>query len=176
MLNCVTGYSELVMMDDPSSTGKEPDWASDPASNLWQAARKTSASLKVASSTLHDQPIGLLQYLKKINAWTAGQIGKEREMSYGISNLGAFSPAAARKGVVEPEIAIERVMFSQPAKAAGSLLDINPVSLQGGSLSLTVTWQLGVLDLPEGEDETNFVRKVCSKLESMIREIAVVPL
>lgn len=168
MLNCVTGYSELVVLDRSLET---TDWTTNPSSNFWEAARKTSTGLKTASSTLHNQPIGLLQYLKGFRTWTAGQIGKERETSFEISNLGAFSPAAQTDQVVS-DITIEKVVFSQPAKAEGSLLDFNAVSLKGGPLALTITWQRGVLDLAEGDDETAFVRKVSSKLESLIREIA----
>ena len=168
MLNCVTGYSELVVLDRSQET---TDWAADPSSQFWEAARKTTAGLKTASSTLHNQPMGLLQYLKGFRSWTTGKIGKERETSFEISNLGAFSPAAQTEQAV-PKITIEKVVFSQPAEASGSLLNFNPVSLKGGPLAMTITWQRGVLDLTEGDDETAFVRRVSSKLESLIREIA----
>jgi hypothetical protein len=168
MLNCVTGYSELVVLDRSLET---VDWATDPSSIFWEAARKTSAGLKAASSTLHNQPIGLLQYLKDFRSWTTGQIGKERDTSFEISNLGAFSPAS-QTGQAVPDITIEKVVFSQPAKASGGLLDFNPVSLKGGPLAMTITWQRGVLGLADGDDETEFVRKISSKLESLIQEIA----
>lgn len=171
MMNCVTGHSEMVQY---STTQEGSDWATNPSSQFWEAARKTSASLKVASGTLHNQPIGLLQYLKDFRPWTVGLVGKERDMSFEISNLGAFS--APKSEDAESGISIERAVFSQPAKAAGSLLDFNPVSVKGGPLSMTVTWQLGVLDLPGGADETTFVRKVCSKLESSINEIMAIPI
>jgi len=168
MLNCVTGYSELVVFDRSLETAA---WATDPSSMFWDAARKTSAGLKAASSTLHNQPIGLLQYLKDFRSWTTGQIGKERDTSFEISNLGAFSPVS-QTGQAVPDITIEKVLFSQPAKASGGLMDFNPVSLEGGPLAMTLTWQRGVLGLADGDDETDFVRKVSSKLESLIREIA----
>lgn len=152
---------------------EQSEWATNPSSQFWEAARKTTASLKAASSTLHNQPIGLLQYLKGFRAWTNGQIGKEREMSFEISNLGAFSPALVLDGT-DTGASIERVVFSQPAKASGSLLDFNPVSLKGGALNMTVTWQRGVLGLPEDVEETVLVKKVCSKLETLICEVAAV--
>lgn len=170
IMNCVTGHSEMVQCNRSQT---QSDWATNPSSQFWEAARKTTASLTAASSTLHNQPIGLLQYLKGFRAWTNGQIGKEREMSFEISNLGAFSPALALDGT-DTGVAIERVVFSQPAKASGSLLDFNPVSLKGGALDMTVTWQRGVLGLPEDVDETAFVKKVCQKLEALIFEVAAV--
>lgn len=96
-------------------------------------------------------------------------------MSFEISNLGAFEPALSIDGQ-DAGVSIERVVFSQPAKASGSLLDFNPVSLKGGALNMTVTWQRGVLGLSEDVGETAFVKKVCSKLEALICEVAATPL
>lgn len=172
MLNCVTGYSEMVVLD---RSQEEDDWATNPSSKFWEAARKTSADLKAAASTLHNQPIGLLQYLKNFRPWTTGQIGKDRETSFEISNLGAFSPSSDDEDN-RACVSIEKVIFSQPAKATGSLLDFNAVSVKGGPLVMTVTWQLGVLGLPTGMEEKALVKNVCSKLESLICEIADMPL
>jgi hypothetical protein len=172
MMNCVTGYSELIKYD---FAHEEHDWATSSSSPFWEAARKTTASLKAAASTLHNQPIGLLQYLKEIRPWTTGLIGKERDMSFEISNLGAFCPTL-QDGNTKSDVSIEKLIFSQPAKASGSLLDFNPVSVRGGPLTMTVTWQLGVLGLEEGREEAIFVKNVCSKLESSIREIAAIPI
>lgn len=167
MTNCVTGYSETIQCQPyHRSTG----WATHD-SDFWEAARSTSANLARAASTLHNQPIGLLQYLKEFRPWTLGQIGKERESSFEISNLGVFSPDAP-PSKEEQSIKMEKVVFSQPANASGALLNFNPVSVKGGPLVMTVTWQRGVLDLAEGEDEDTFVRKVCSVLEADIRELA----
>jgi hypothetical protein len=166
MMNCVTGYSELV--HHPAN--EEMDWSTtNPSSEFWNACRKTSASLKLAASTLHNQPIGLLQYLKAFRPWTTSLVGKERDMSFEISNLGAFKSEESRSG-----IGMEKLLFSQPAKASGSLLDSNAVSVEGGGpLVLTVTWQRGVLGVGVGkEEEDRFVRKVCTKLESLLAKVA----
>lgn len=163
MMNCVTGYNELITYS-PSS---EPhDWATNSSSPFWEAARKTSKSLKVASGTLHNQPIGLLQYLKAFRPWTKGLEGKERDMSFEISNLGAF------KSESREVVKIEKAVFSQPAKVSGSLLDFNVVSTPEGPLVITVTWQRGVLGLDEGIEEDAFVKRVCAKLEESFIEIA----
>ncbi|KAI4756908.1 hypothetical protein E4T52_09077 [Aureobasidium sp. EXF-3400] len=170
MMNCVTGHSELIH----SSHLQEPEnWASDPSSPFWKAAQKTSKSLKVAAGTLHNQPIGLLQYLKAFRPWTVGLVGKERDMSFEISNLGAFSPSLALAEPQEPSLLVmEKLMFSQPAKASGSLLDFNAVSVEGGPLVLTITWQKGVLGVGDAKEEEDFVRSVCGKLEESLAEIA----
>ncbi|KAI4852086.1 hypothetical protein E4T44_01719 [Aureobasidium sp. EXF-8845] len=165
MMNCVTGYSELVYSPSPQ---EEETWATNSSSNFWKACRKTSASLKLAASTLHNQPIGLLQYLKAFRPWTASLLGKERDMSFEISNLGSVKqPKDSNSG-----IGMEKLLFSQPAKASGSLLDLNAVSVEEGPLILSVTWQRGVLGLADGREEDDFVRKVSGKLEALLGEIA----
>jgi hypothetical protein len=165
MMNCVTGHSELIH----SSHLHEPEnWASNPSSPFWQAAQKTSKSLKVAASTLHNQPIGLLQYLKAFRPWTAGLVGKERDMSFEISNLGAYRPKLQSN-----TLAMEKLVFSQPAKASGSLLDFNVASVAGGPLVVSVTWQKGVLGEGDGSEEIALVNSVRGKLEASLIEIAV---
>jgi hypothetical protein len=164
MMNCVTGYNELI--HSPSSPAE--DWSTNPSSEFWNACRKTSASLKLAASTLHNQPIGLLQYLKAFRPWTASLVGKERDMSFEISNLGSFkSPKERSSG-----IGMEKLVFSQPAKASGSLLDFNAVSVEGGSLVVSVTWQRGVLGVGGGREEDDFVRKMSGKLKSLLIGVA----
>jgi hypothetical protein len=174
MNNCVSAYNETVPRTEAEST---QDWT-DPASKIWAAARKTSAGLKEASSTLHNQPIGLLAYLKEFRPWTLGQIGKPRECSYEISNLVVFDPASKAEppNSSQRPIAIEKTMFSQPANAAGSCLNFNLVSTKGGPLVITVTWQRGVLGLRHDEDESVFVRKICSRMKSLIAELAAAPM
>jgi hypothetical protein len=163
MMNCVTGYNELVH----SPLCPAEDWSTNPSSEFWNACRKTSASLKLAASTVHNQPIGLLQYLKAFRPWTTSLVGKERDMSFEISNLGSFKPKESRSG-----IGMEKLLFSQPAKASGSLLDFNVVSVEGGPLVVSVTWQRGVLWLADERDEDDFVRKAGGKLEGLLVEVA----
>jgi hypothetical protein len=176
MINSVSAYSETVPRTSTESSAQ--DWT-DPTSDIWTAAQKTSAGLKEASSTLHNQPIGLLAYLNGFRAWTLGQIGKPRECSYEISNLVVFDPVSKAESLDGPSkssIKVEKTIFSQPANAAGSCLCFNLVSTKGGPLVMTVTWQRGVLDLGQDEEESEFVRKICSRVEGLITELATAPL
>jgi hypothetical protein len=169
MMNCVTGHSELI--HSPHLHLQEPendDWATIPSIQLWHAAAKTSASLKNAAGTLHNQPIGLLQYLKAFRPWTNSLVGKDRDMSFEISNLGAFKP----KPKPESLLSIERLVFSQPAKASGSLLDFNAVSVAGGPMVVSVTWQRGVLGVGDGREEDGFIERMCRKLEGLLTKVA----
>ena len=171
MVNCVSAYNETI----PSPATLHEDWTT-PTSEIWTAARNTTAGLAKCAGTLHNQPIGLLQYLNNFRPWTLGQIGKQREGSYEISNLVVFNPAlpsAEQSGSPPHAVRIEKTLFAQPANAAGACLNFNLVTTKGGPLVMTATWQQGVLDLGDVSQEADFVRKVCSRIEEDICELAV---
>lgn len=188
MTNCVSAYNETIPRDFP---GHYHEWTT-PSAQIWTAARQTSAGLVKSSSTLHNQPIGLLAYLKEFRPWTLGQIGKRREVSYEISNLTVFDPRPKEQPVQSPEspIRIEKTIFSQPANASGACLNFNLVTTKGGPLVMTVTWQLGMLDLErewdlgsemmeadhENFQEAHQVREVCSRIGTYFDELAAAPI
>lgn len=175
MTNCVSACNETI---PSTSTAEQSDWTS-PTNAIWTAARNTTSELTKCAGTLHNQPIGLLQYLHEFRPWTLGQIGKKRECSYEISNLVVFDPASQLGEHSSPHldsVRIERTIFAQPANAAGACLNFNLVSTKNGPLVMTVTWQLGVLDVGNLAQEDAFVRNVCSSIGKDIRELAVAPL
>jgi hypothetical protein len=175
MTNCVSAYNETI---SSRSTAIQSDWTS-PANEIWAAARSTTAGLVKCANTLHNQPIGLLQYLNEFRPWTLGQIGKKRECSYEISNLVVFDPAVqpcGNLGSIASPTRIEKTIFSQPANAAGACLNFNLVTIKGGPLFMTVTWQEGVLDVGDVVHEHEFVRDVCSRIEKDIDELTTAPL
>jgi hypothetical protein len=174
MINCVSAYNETIA--SPSTT-MESDWT-NPTNDIWTAARNTTAELAKCAATLHNQPIGLLQYLNDFHSWTLGQIGKKREGSYEISNLVVFDPlvhSAQRSKSASDSIQVEKTVFSQPANAAGACLNFNLVTTKGGPLVMTVTWQQSVLELGDVVEEATFVRRVCSRIETYISELATAP-
>jgi hypothetical protein len=176
MTNCVSAYNGTVT----SPSIADEDWTSS-SSDIWIAARNTTTELANCAGTLHNQPIGLLQYLKDFRPWTLSQIGKKREGSYEISNLVVFDPVLhfAEPSKSAPDtVQIERTIFSQPANAAGACLNFNLVTTKGGPLVMTATWQQGVLDVGDADAarEADFVRRVCSRLETDISELATAPL
>lgn len=171
MMNCVSAYNETIT----GPPAVDEDWIS-PTSKIWTAARNTTAELAKCAGTLHNQPIGLLQYLNDFRSWTLGQIGKKREGSYEISNLVIFDPAArsAEQPKSSPDsVCIERAVFTQPANAAGACLNFNIVTTKGGPLTMIATWQQGVLDLGDVESEADFVRRVCSHIEVDISKLTI---
>ncbi|KAG9592268.1 hypothetical protein KCU77_g7089, partial [Aureobasidium melanogenum] len=155
MALCPTAYYELFrrISDDDTSTEASPM-----PEAFWDAARSTTQNLAKCASTLNDQPVGLLAYLRNMYPWTRGQVGKRRECSYELSNIMSFNP-----GPFEPEQRwnIESMIFSQPANVASGCLNFNVVSRYQGDLTIVISWQAGALDV---QDEQVFIERVGKRM------------
>ncbi|ETN37071.1 uncharacterized protein HMPREF1541_08061 [Cyphellophora europaea CBS 101466] len=129
------------------------------------SAREMTAKFAQASSTIQDQIIGLLKYASPMRKWFLDKLGKPRSTSYELSNIGSFKPT--RSAIVH----VDHVYFSQPADAVGHPLSVNVVSLDGGDLSIMLSWQIGALDL-EGtiekleETERGFIDGLAASIKA----------
>ena len=162
IMNCVSGAYEVLPArpDARIYTGITPD--------SWDAALSTSEFLARKASTLADQPIGLLRYLHKFRPYLLGKLGKPREESYEVSNLGNMSTVTDASLDEKPaRWQIERTIFSQPANFTGCAINFNFVSTAGSGLALTITWQKDSLGLRPDFDE----QETMTILGSLITEI-----
>ncbi|CAH0043605.1 unnamed protein product [Clonostachys solani] len=126
----------------------------------WANAKEITEQLALSASELKDHAISLLRYAPNIRQWMAGKVGKPRDCSVEMSNLGLVdADAAAGSNVVT-----KKMIFTQPGHVAGPPVTCNTVTLKGGSLMVTMTWQTGALGI-EG-DEGAFIDKVCADLKS----------
>lgn len=146
---------------DPSGRLSDEDWA---------AARSFTHKLDKSASTLQDQPIGLLRYLPSIRKWTLGHIGRQRETSFEVSNIGAFSDGDGVSSDSETVARITKIVFTQPGHVIGPLLTFNFASAKGGSLIYTVTWRTGTLGMVEGK-EYGFVNDICSSIDNDLQAL-----
>jgi hypothetical protein len=131
--------------------------------NIWTAATTTSAHLATSSSTLSNQVTGLLHYLSNYRSWLSAKLGKPREESFEISNLGVFTSGSVEDD--KKRANITHIAFAQPANALGAAIDCGVVSTVEGGLCLTFTWQKDVLDV---EDEVGFVEDVVQGVEGFL--------
>lgn len=144
---------------------------------VWNAARVTSKRLASRGSSLIDQPTGLMQYLSNFRTYFKKQFGKMPQVSYEITNLVAFDPTRAHiSSIVDADgehhgARVERVIFSQPANAQGSPFSLNVVTMKGGDLVITFTWQKGVLGLV-GIDEEEWMRHIQKDFGTFLTHVA----
>lgn len=142
-----------------------PDTAGPVLSDeMWAAASSMSKSLAECGTRLQDQAIGLLRHVPSIRAWLLSKIGHERDSSYELSNLLAFDGTGGAAGA-DHQCRISKMVFSQPGNAPSAPLAFNVVSVKGGSLVCTVSWQAGALGVPL-EKEMGLVDDICSSLRA----------
>lgn len=130
----------------------------------WTAISNSTQTLQQASSTLADQPLGLLRYLSKIRDWVNKKAETPAGGSFGTSNVGTFS--GQRQS--DSAWSIDEMVFSQSADATGLPLNVNVASAKGGSLNVVLTWWPGMLGV---QDERQLVREICRHLERQLNEI-----
>lgn len=125
----------------------------------WSSAREASRRFAECATNLQDQPIGLLRYIPSIKNWTLGKLGQQRSCSFETSNVGVVDVGLEKSSA----LTLDLMFFGQPGHMVGAALAFNFVSVRGGSLAYTVTWQAGALGV-SNEDE--FVYGLCKSLES----------
>ena len=176
MALCVSGtYEAFPRVDSASGPGREQ--SEDDKEAMWVAARNSTARLAADASTLVNQPVGLLRYLAHFRMWLVNQIGKPHDTSYEVSNILSFDPfdgdnksnAATASNQNTRTWDIDRLAFSQPGNPTGSPLAFQVVSRKGGTMIITVTWQIGILGVP---DEGNFVKGIANSIKAHISNIA----
>ena len=136
----------------------------------WTAVRSMTEKLAESATVTQDQPIGLLRYIPSIRKWTKGQIGKQREGSYDVSNLGAFS---TKQGDPESEgrhCEITKMVFTHSTSPIAAPLVFSVVSVKGGSLIFSVGWTPGALGLPEASED-EFVEGLCASLRDSFKTL-----
>ncbi|KAM5354254.1 hypothetical protein ACJ41O_000904 [Fusarium nematophilum] len=135
----------------------------------WASASSSTQVFAETASTLQDQAIGLLRYLPSIQKWTLSKIGKQRDSSFEMSNVGSFDAGADDEG----QARITKMVFAQPGHVVGSPIAFNFVGVKGGNLVYTVTWQPGALGLGVGEEEEERVMEgICETVQQGFRDLA----
>lgn len=119
---------------------------------VWERARevKETISRRLTAGT-GDLNIALLQYVGDLYSFLRGREGKERELGYGVSNL----------GMVDIE-GVESLVFSQSASVAGNALDVGIIG-GGGEVCISFEWLEGVL-------ENEFVEAVSEGIKEVVEE------
>ena len=151
----VSGYYE-VHPRAPNMT--EPHLSEE----MWAAASSMTKNLAACGARLQDQAIGLLRYVPSIRNWTLSKLGLQRDSSYELSNLLAFDNSSDGSG---QECKVVKMVFSQPGNVTSAPLVFNVISVKGGSLMCTVSWQAGALGLPV-EEEVPLVDHICSSIQA----------
>ncbi|KAI0126178.1 hypothetical protein BJ170DRAFT_597402 [Xylariales sp. AK1849] len=149
---------------------REDAWASPWSDKAWASARSLTEKLAECAVTLQDQPVGLLRYVPSISKWTAAKIGKERDSSFDVSNLGAFEAAAPQDSAGGDHCNITKMVFSRPASVTCAPMTVSVVSVKDGSMVISIEWQPGAFGIPL-ESEATFVDGLSTFLKEDLKSL-----
>ncbi|XEV01993.1 hypothetical protein FSHL1_007280 [Fusarium sambucinum] len=140
----------------------------------WKLASEATKEFANAAVKLDDNPIGLLRYVSSIRGWTLGKIGKKRDASYELSNVGVFDGDGSSNTVGKDKVRATKMTFAQPGLLASCPISFNVASVKGGDLVFTVTWQSGALKGLVGDEamEDKIVDEICDNLAQGFDDIA----
>ncbi|OCB88622.1 hypothetical protein A7U60_g4220 [Sanghuangporus baumii] len=152
----------------PSSSDVHRDGLLD-----WSRASSFSRALR-ASIPKSREAIGTMKYLNgKYEPFFKGKLGKKRELSLEISNLGAFkiaaSPHSQTSSTSEPKKwMITETYFAQDDGTIGAALKMSVVGSPTGAVNVVVTWGKDAVDDAFAEA---FVKQLTDAVDRLDREL-----
>ncbi|RVD89740.1 uncharacterized protein DFL_000733 [Arthrobotrys flagrans] len=122
--------------------------------------KKLTVELRKESMVTRDSEVGLIALVGDLAGFFKGQVGKDRELTFEMSNLGVLdarkigAPKKKEEGKEEGEEStsvaggsegwrIEGALFSQSSSVQGPAFSVNAVTV-GGKMGVVVQWMEGV--------------------------------
>jgi hypothetical protein len=111
--------------------------------SLWNTARYFHAQMQDELARCpRDNLVGLLPYVSDYVKYYQKKIGKAREATWELSNLGILRTTQES---LPGSWRLENMTFTQGAQPVGPAFAVNCVSVQGGPLTMAITWQDSVV-------------------------------
>jgi hypothetical protein len=98
--------------------------------------------------------IGALRFIPDFRQNLKAKMGKKREDSFAVTNLGVFDGmviANGNDGETDREPRIRGMIFTQSCHVNGSGLQFCIMSIMGGEMTIGVSWQDGTVPLKDAE-------------------------
>lgn len=132
----------------------------------WASARAVRAAIsRELDKNGRDSVVGLLRHVPDMHKFFLGKVGRERESSFELSNLGVYK-ADSGEGEREGEgWKIRRMVFSQCPNVAGAAFATSVVTGGDGCAVLGFSWCEGVV---EGEVVERVMRRVEREVEGVL--------
>lgn len=112
---------------------------------IWPLAAEWRTEMKAKIASLpNDDPTGLMSHVSDWNKRWLDCLGKPRDATWEIANIGSMSGGSPDDG---NGWSIRRSLFAQPAKVAGSAFAVGVAGIEGRDLTLTLTWQETIVDV-----------------------------
>lgn len=122
---------------------------------FWGMARKNSKRIAGEIEKRDtDLGIGGLRQIPDFRKNLESKMGKKREDSFAVTNIGTFDGDSASElaiGNTRDIVKIEKVIFSQSCHVNGSALQFCIMSVKDKSMVIAVSWQEGVVSIKDTE-------------------------
>lgn len=140
----------------PSSSGSSEGKGKEEVN--WEVVKSIKTGLTQRLSTNKNHVTAFLKLLSDVKGFLTGKVGKPREESFEVSNLGVVElipRPPSMKAEEEWKTAVEEgrevdkpkassLVFSQSVSVTGAPLVFSVVSLKGGGMSIVLCWQTGL--------------------------------
>lgn len=111
---------------------------------IWPLAATWHSEVRAKVATLpNDDVVGLLHYITDFHKRWLGKLGKARDATWDLSNIGTIRGRTAGS---EDGWFIRRSLFTQPVLVAGAAIGVNVAGVDGGPVNLVLSWQENVVD------------------------------
>ncbi|KAI7163263.1 hypothetical protein KC349_g1451 [Hortaea werneckii] len=150
--NMASAVEDTILVDEDRQIGKLTN-------GEWETAKNITLHLQQASSTLSDQPVGLLKYLSDFKGWTLKKAAQQPDCSFSVSNVGVFEDSEPQDSAA---VRFRDIAFSQSADGTGAPFNLNLASTKSdGTLNMVMTWWPGMLGV---ENEGRFMDDVSDRI------------
>lgn len=106
---------------------------------VWPLAATWRNEIKAKVATLpNDDIVGLMHYITDFNQRWLSKLGKARDATWAVSNIGSLRNSTENGG---KPWSIRRSLFMQPVLVAGAAVSVNVAGVDGGPVSLVLSWQ-----------------------------------
>lgn len=112
---------------------------------LWGLTSSLAADLKQKVASLpNDDVTALMAWVSDWNERWRKMLGKERQHTWEVSNVGAAD--LSREDGGKAGWSVDRMVFSQCASVTGSAFSVSVAGVRGGELAAALSWQEGIVD------------------------------
>lgn len=122
--------------------------------HFWNEVRKNSARIRrEIKKGDKDLSTGMLRYIPDFRSTLVSKMGKKRDDSFSITNLGSFDgePGNSSKDLEDgsAQLRISDLLFSQSCHVNGSALTFCIVSVKDGDMNIAISWQEGTVQIAD---------------------------
>ena len=147
VINHEFGVKEVARVRGAIQAAAEGDRFEALAETVWSVAARVRGDIRDSVVMgLKNNHVGLMGLVGDWRAFFKDKLGKPRETSWLVTNLGVFDAAE-----VDQAWGIERARFSLGADVTGPAIHVCAIAIKGGELVVDVTWQESVVEVEVGE-------------------------